>query len=340
MHELIKEVFLKNFKTNFKIKKDIDVPLNALDDSGVIDGIVFTTDSHTVSPIFFPGGDIGSLAVAGTINDIAVMGAKPIALSSAFVIEEGFAKSDMERIVKSMAETSKLANVPIITGDTKVVEAKKIDKIVINTSGIGKSFDSLEKNMGVVKKYRKNLNSKWTLDSNLMDGDKLILSGTVGDHGIAIISSREDYGFETNVKSDVFPLNKMIEKCLDVGGITAMKDPTRGGIANALNEWSEKSNIGIIIEEEKIPISAGVRSACEFLGLDPLTIGNEGKVLIGCVEDMADEILSVLRKTKEGKNAEIIGTAKKNIKKVVMDTIVGGRRIIEAPSGDPIPRIC
>ena len=335
MQGLIKDKMLKYLDH----RSDIQIPLSALDDSAVIDDIAFTIDSHTIKPLFFPGGDIGSLAVSGTINDISVMGARPIALSSAFVIEEGFLLNDLEKILGSMQKTSVQADVPIITGDTKVVEHGAIDKMVITTSAIGKRTESLEENLREAKKYRE-LNERWIKDSNLREGDKIIVSGSIGDHGISLLSFREGYGFESEVKSDVAPLNSMIGEAMKVGGIVSMKDPTRGGLSNTLNELSEKSDVGILIEEEKIKVKEAVRSACEMLGMDALEIGNEGKAVIGVVFEKAEEVLEALRKTKEGKDAEIIGVATNKIKGVAMETIVGGKRIVEAPMGDPVPRIC
>lgn len=337
MQQLIKDEFLKYFE-NVK-RSRIEVGLSDLDDSGIIDGIVFSTDSHTVKPIFFPGGDIGTLAVSGTVNDIAVMGAEPIALSCAFVAEEGFPISDMKRIVRSMARCSKQAGAPIITGDMKVVERGAIDKIVVNTAGIGRKSSYLDPNIREVRKHRR-FPQKWIKDSNLRSGDKVILTGTIADHGIAVLSCREGYGFETAIRSDVCPINRMVERALGEGGIVAMKDPTRGGLANALNEWSEKSGVGIIVDEERIPVRDGVRSACEMLGLDPLTIGNEGKAIIGVVKEKAEDVLRTIRCTKEGRRAEIIGEASGRVHGVVMNTTVGGRRIIDPPAGDPVPRIC
>jgi hydrogenase expression/formation protein HypE len=336
MAKLIKQYVLKHLNSS---AKNIDVGLSDLDDSAVVNDVVFTTDSHTVKPLFFPGGDIGSLAVAGTVNDIAVMGVNPIALSSAFVIEEGFSIDDYEKILLSMKKTSKYADVPIVTGDTKVVEKGGVERIIINTSGIGMRSKLLDENIKEVKRYRR-FDEKWIKDSNIEEGDKIIVSGSVGDHGIAILSFREGYGYESEIKSDVKPLNKMIEKILNVGGVVSMKDPTRGGLANTLNEFAEKSKMGIMVDEEKIPIKEGVKSACEMLGIDPLEIGNEGKIVIGAVKEKAGDILKVLRKTKEGKDAEIIGEATKKIKGVVLKTVVGGRRIVETPVGDPVPRIC
>ena len=334
MQELIKKVLLKHLDADKG-----EVPLGALDDSAVINDIVFTTDSHTVKPLFFPGGDIGSLSVAGTVNDIAVMGAKPLALSLGIILEEGFGIDDLEKIARSIGETSRLAEVPVITGDTKVVEKGSVEGVVINTSGIGMRTETLESNISKVREFRA-FDERWLRDSNLKEGDRIILSGSVGDHGIALLSFREGYRFESKLKSDIYPLNSMIESALKVGGIVAIKDLTRGGLANALNEWNEKSRVGIFIEEEKIPLNEAVVSACDMLGLDPLEIGNEGKVIIGVVEEMADEVLREIRKSKEGRNAEIIGWVDKELRMVVMETVVGGSRVVETPVGDPIPRIC
>ena len=343
MHELLKLVLsyfnFNNVRGNDRIEIEVEVPLNALDDSAVVDSIVFTTDSHTVKPLFFPGGDIGSLAIAGTVNDIAVMGAEPLCLSAAFVIEEGFPFSDFERILESMKKTCEEAEVSIVTGDTKVVEKGAVEKIVVNTSAIGKRTEALERNMKEVRKYRE-LDTNWLVDSNLRDGDKIIVSGYLGDHGVALLSFREGFEFDTELKSDITPLNKLIYGILEVGGVVAMKDPTRGGLANLLNEFSEKSNVGILIEEDKIPIRESVRSACEMLGIDPLEIGNEGKVVMGVVKEKANEVLEALRRTEKGKDAAIIGSATNELKGVVMKTRVGGMRIVETPIGDPVPRIC
>jgi hydrogenase expression/formation protein HypE len=336
MDKLIKEKILKHFGKN---QGNAEINLLMLDDSAVVDDIVFTTDSHTVHPIIFPGGDLGSLAVAGTINDISVMGAKPIALSAGFIVEEGLSIEVFEKIVESMSKVAKAASVPIVTGDTKVVEKGAIQEFMINTSGIGKRTTLLDKNIKVVKKYR-SFNSRWLLDSNLRNGDKIILSGNIGEHGITLMSFREGYGFETKIKSDIAPVNGLMEKALSVGGIVSAKDPTRGGLANTVNEFSDKSKVGIILDEEKIPIPKGVRAACNMLGIDPLEIGNEGKVVFGVVEEKADEILDVIKKHPLGRNVAIIGQASNKIKGVVLETTVGGRRNLHKPLGDPIPRIC
>jgi hydrogenase expression/formation protein HypE len=334
MHELIRNVMLKNISP-----AEADVPLSALDDSGVVDDIVLTTDSHTVKPIFFPGGDIGSLSICGTVNDLSVMGAKPVALSAAFVLEEGFPIPDLERILKSMDSSCKKAGVQILTGDTKVMERGALEKIIINTSGVGVRTKELEKNIEEIRKYRE-FSSRWLLDSNLREGDKLILTGPIGEHGVALLSFREGYGFESEVVSDIRPLNRMLFSALKAGGVVAMKDPTRGGLANLLNEFSDKSGIGIFVKEEDILVRKPVSSACKMLGLDPLEIGNEGVAVIGVVKEKAEDVLEEVKRMEEGKDARIIGEATTKIHGVVMETLVGGRRIVEQPLGDPIPRIC
>ena len=335
-NDLIKRYILKYLGGS-----NAEVPLEALDDAAVINDIVLKSDSHAVKPLFFPGGDIGRLAVTGTVNDISVLGAEPVALASGFVLEEGLALADFERIVRSMGETCKEAGVYVITGDTKVVEKCSLGGCIINMSGIGKRSQALEKNLLVVKKYRSMFSNRWLLDSNLRSGDKIILSGTVGDHGLAVLSSREGYGFGSKIKSDMTPLNKVIQRLLgEVGGIVAMKDPTRGGLSEALNEWSQKSKVGMLAVEEKIPIREDVLSACEMLGIDPLEVGNEGKIIIGVVAEKAEEVLEALKQTPVGKNAQTIGEATDQFKEVALQTVVGGKRILAPPIGDPIPRIC
>lgn len=337
MHNLVKNYILKYFAGASKL----EVPLEALDDAAVVGNIVFKSDSHAVKPIFFPGGDIGRIAVAGTVNDIAVLGAEPYALACGFILEEGLSFADFERILASMRQTCQEAGVSIVTGDTKVVEKGSLGGCVINTSGIGGRTVALEKNFEVVKSFRSNFKERWILDSNITAGDKIILSGTIGDHGLAVLSAQEGLSFGSDIKSDVKPLNRLIQHLLgDVGGIVAMKDPTRGGLADALNEFSEKSQVGILIYEDVIPIRKDVRAACEMLGLDPLEIGNEGKVVIGVIKEKAEEILQFLKTTKEGKEAEIIGEATADFTGVAMQTIIGGKRIINRPVGDPVPRIC
>lgn len=334
MQTLIKDVIVRNLGGS-----GVEVPLEAMDDSAVINDIVLKSDSHTVKPLFFPGGDIGRLAVSGTVNDIAVMGAEPLALASGFIIEEGFLITELDKITRSMAKTCNEAGVHIITGDTKVMERGSLDKFVVNTSGIGKRTQALDDNIAEVKRYRP-FEARWLVDSNVRGGDKIIVSGTIGDHGVAILSFREGYDFGSRIVSDVAPLNKVILRLLNVGGIVKMKDPTRGGLANTLNEWSEKSKVGITVYNEKIPVREGVQAACEMLGIDPLEVGNEGKIVIAVVSEKAEEVLAALKKTREGKNAEIIGEATSEFQHVVIETEVGGKRILAPPVGDPVPRIC
>lgn len=325
---LLKEYILKNFESR------AEVPLHALDDAAVVNGIVFTTDSHTVQPIFFPGGDIGKLAVAGTVNDIASLGAKPVAMALAMVIEEGFSFEKLEIILKSIADVANEADVEIVTGDTKVVEKGGIKEIMITTSAIGIETPYLRKNFEIAGRR-----GKWLLDSMLEPGDKIIINGTIADHGIAIISKREGYGFEGNVVSDVAPLYSLVEEALKEGGVVAIKDATRGGIANALNEMAEKSKVGMLIEEDKIPINEPTLAACEMLGLDPYSIGNEGKMIIGVIKEKAEDVLKAIRRHRYGKKAEIIGEVTEG-KHVILETSVGGKRILETPTGELIPRIC
>lgn len=324
MNQLISQVIVAHIKN----RSAGGVGLDELDDGASIPvgdkEIVISTDAHTIKPIFFPGGDIGRLAVCGTINDVAMMGAKPVAITSAIVVEEGFLSEDLEKIISSMDEIARAANIAIIAGDTKVMERGALDKIVITTTGVG-----IAEKGRVVK------------DSGLQDGDKIILTGSIGDHGIALMSFREGFGFETTLQSDIAPLWSMVEKALAVGGITAMKDPTRGGLASALNEWAKKNNLGIVVQENKIPLKKEVVAASEMLGIDPLTVANEGKAIIAVKPEKAEEVLEAVRETKLGKDAQIIGEVTNNYnKKVILKTVVGGRRIMQPPIGDPVPRVC
>jgi hydrogenase expression/formation protein HypE len=337
MHDLVKNYIVKYFGG----PSNAEVPLEALDDAAVVDNIVFKSDSHAVKPIFFPGGDIGRLAISGTVNDIAVLGGEPYALACGFILEEGLALSDFERILASMQRTCSEAGVSIVTGDTKVVEKGSLGGCVINTSGIGRRTAALENNLEIIKQYKSDFATRWALDSNLGVGDKIILSGTIGDHGLAVLSAQEGLTFGSEIKSDVKPLNHLIQRVLgEVGGVVAMKDPTRGGLADALNEFSEKSKVGILIQEDKVPIRKDVLAACEMLGLDPFEVGNEGKIIIGTIAEKAEQVLKLLEETDEGKNAEIIGEATEEFSGVAMQTVVGGKRIIARPVGDPVPRIC
>jgi hydrogenase expression/formation protein HypE len=337
MHDLVKNYVVKYFGG---LDNAAEVPLEAMDDAAVVGDIVFKSDSHAVKPIFFPGGDIGRLSISGTVNDIACLGAMPYALACGLILEEGLAITDLERILTSMRATCIEAGVSIVTGDTKVVEKGALGGCVMNMSGIGKRTKSLESNLEIVRRYRA-LSTRWALDSNIISGTKIILSGTIGDHGLAVLSAQQGLKFGSQILSDVKPLNNMIQNLLGrVGGVVAIKDPTRGGLADALNEWAEKSKVGILIHEEKVPVRNDVQTACEMLGLDPLEVGNEGKVIVGVVPEKTQEALEFLKQTPEGKDAQVIGEATTQFRGVAMQTAVGGKRIIAKPVGDPVPRIC
>lgn len=300
------------------------IGLESRDDGAVIpignSQVVFTTDSHIVRPLFFPGGDIGRIAVCGTINDLAMMGGRPITISCGLVLEEGFEFDDLNRIVDSMNEALNEAGVALVTGDTKVMEKGNLDKIIINTAGIG-------------------VTDKPVRDSGLQAGDLIIVSGTLGDHGFAVLASREGFEFGDQIISDVSPIAGMVMAAMQAGSIHAMKDPTRGGFAGAITEMATKSHVQVRIMEETLPISPSVKSASLLLGIDPLEVANEGKVVMGvCAED-AEKILQVIRAHKYGKNAAIIGRVVEG-EGVIMETTAGGERFIEQPLGDPIPRVC
>ena len=268
------------------------------------------------------------------------MGAEPYALACGFILEEGLLISDLEKILSSMHDTCVEAGVGIVTGDTKVVEKGSLGGLVMNVSGIGKRTAALDSNLSVARQYRA-VTSRWTLDSNLAVGDKIILTGTIGDHGLAVLSAQQGLKFGSEIKSDVRPLNRMLQRLFaQIGGVISVKDPTRGGLADALNEWAEKSKVGILTNEDKVPIRKDVQTACDMLGLDPLEVGNEGKYIIGVVAQKAEKALQFLRQTDEGKDAQIIGEATKDFKGVALQTQVGGKRIIARPIGDPVPRIC
>ncbi len=312
-----------------------EIALKDMDDSSDFDDYVFTTDSYTVSPPLFKGGSIGSLAVCGTSNDLAVMGAKPYVMSLALIIQEGFRVEEFERIMDDIERWVKELDVKLITGDTKVVSSN-VD-IIVNTSGIGVRNEYLEKNIAVVREYR-DYPYRWVRDCGLREGDVIIVSGYIADHGVSVMLSRE-FDFDIDVESDVYPVWLFLKDALEVGGITAMKDPTRGGLANALNELSEKSGVGILVEEERIPIREEVRGFCDVLGLDPLSMANEGKVVMGVVEDLAEDVLKALHRAGQ-KDAEIIGYATSEFEEVVVETEIGTRKVLPPPVADPIPRVC
>ena len=310
--------------TNLEHNNAGGIGLESLDDGAVIplngQNIVFTTDNHVVSPIFFPGGDIGRIAVCGTINDLAMMGGRPIALSCGMVIPEGFEVADLERIVASMDAALGECGASLVTGDTKVLERSALDTIIVNTAGIGVA-------------------ERVVRDNGLEVGDTIIVSGTIGDHGIAIMAHREGFDFGGQIHSDVAPLWTLVEQALAAGDIHAMKDPTRGGFANAINEMARKSGVGVVIEEEALPFRTSVRSAAGMLGIDPLEVANEGKVVMGVAPGDAEAVLAALRKHPYGRDAAIVGRVVEG-SHVIMRTAIGGERFIEPPIGDPVPRVC
>lgn len=290
-----------------------------------LDRLAISTDSHVVSPIFFPGGDIGRLAICGTVNDVAMMGAKPLYLTAGFILEEGLEMQTLERVVASMQLAAEEAGVEIIAGDTKVVQSGKADGLYINTSGFGIIPPTVHIN-----------------GSSAKPGDVVIISGTIGDHGIAVLSARGDLGFTAEVISDVAPLNHMISTAISVSNnIHVMRDPTRGGLATSLNEIAIQSKCCILIEESRIPVNLTVNSACEMLGFDPLYIANEGKVIMILPNEDAAEVLESLRSNPYGVNAEIIGEVQPSpVGRVLMKTAFGSTRIVDIPSGEILPRIC
>jgi len=332
MMEFLKKYIISRFDTRIG-----EIALSDLDDSTDFHpDYILTTDSYVVSPPIFPGGSIGSLAACGTANDLAVKGAKPSFMSMSLILQDGFALDDLEKILSDIEFWLKKIDARIITGDTKVVESNI--GIAINTTGIGMRNEHLERNLKVVNEYR-SYPYRWIRDKGLADGDAIIISGNIAEHGAAVMASREGFGFDLDVESDVYPVWLFVSKAMDVGGITAMKDPTRGGIAAALNEIAEKSGVGILIEEEKIPIREDVKSFCDLLGLDPLTMANEGKVVMGVVADMAEEVLKALKRAGQ-KNAEIVGYATLEFNEVVMETSIGTTKVVPPPTADPIPRVC
>jgi len=300
----------------------------SLDDSAIVtidnQRYALTTDSHVVAPLFFPGGDIGRLAICGTVNDLAMVGAMPVALTCGFVIEEGLSFDVLQRVVKSMQEAAQEAGIHIAAGDTKVVQKGGADKLFINTSGIGRFSDGVS-----------------ISGANARDGDVIIISGTIGDHGIAVLSAREGLGFETTLESDVAPLNHLVQAMICAGEVHVLRDPTRGGIATSLVEIAAQSKVTIEIDEQALPVKPAVKAACEMLGFDPLYIANEGKLAAFVKESDAEEILDVMKKTKYGENAAVIGKVLGSGKSQVrLKTAIGGTRLVDMLPGEMLPRIC
>lgn len=322
MHDLINDLFLRYFDNPIlRLQSDAAILPETIGD------MAFTTDSFVVDPVFFPGGDIGKLAICGTVNDLAVSGAVPLYLSVGMILEEGLPLDDLETIVRSMAHEAQTAGVQIVTGDTKVVPRGKCDKIFINTSGIGR------------------LHPCYCFAGNprqLLPGDKILINGTIGDHGMAIMSARESFNFRSDIQSDCASLNHLIQKILDhTSSIKFMRDPTRGGVATVLNEIAESSGLGIEINETKLPIADSVKVLIELLGFELLHIANEGKVIVIAGAEEADHILKLMQQHPNGQDAAIIGTVTDTYRgKVIVNTEMGGKRVIGKLTGDPLPRIC
>jgi hydrogenase expression/formation protein HypE len=324
--ELIEKVFVRRFS---------NATLEKMDDQAQLEiggaRLAFTTDSFVVTPIFFPGGDIGTLAVNGTVNDLAVGGARPLYLAAAFILEEGLAAADLERVVDSMAQAAASAGVQFVTGDTKVVNRGKGDKLFITTTGIGLLDRATQISADRAR-----------------PGDKILLSGFVGDHGITILSQREGLEFESALQSDCAALNGLVAAMLDeaeaagdVGGIRAMRDPTRGGVATVLNEMAARSHTGMVLRESDIPVRETVRGACEMLGLDPLYVANEGKLVAIVAPGIADRVLAAMRRHPLGADSHVIGeVVEAHPGMVLMKTSVGGTRVVDVLFGEQLPRIC
>lgn len=320
MAQLVEELFLKAFDNEY---------LRQLNDQACFSvpagRLVMATDSHVVSPLFFPGGDIGCLSVHGTLNDVAMSGARPLHLSAGFILEEGFPLADLERIVASMAEAARDAGVPIVTGDTKVVEQGKGDGVFITTTGIGVVPEGLA-----------------ISGDRARPGDRILVSGTLGDHGVAIMSQRESLSFATSIRSDTAALHGLVaDMVAAVPGIRCLRDPTRGGLATTLNELAQQSRVGIRIEEEAVPVREEVLGACELLGLDPLYVANEGKLVAICAPEDAETLLGAMREHPLGREAALIGEVTDDAYHFVqMTTAFGGRRMVDWLTGEQLPRIC
>ncbi len=320
MQQLIRELFARHLGNELLAQSNDGTVLPSQQGR-----LVMSTDSHVVAPLFFPGGDIGALSVHGTVNDVAVMGATPLWLSAGFILEEGFPLADLDRIVRSMAEAARHAGVQIVTGDTKVVEQGKGDGVFITTTGIGVLPDGIDLS-----------------GANARPGDAVLISGSIGDHGMAIMSQRENLAFDAPIVSDSAPLNSLTAALLASQiELRLMRDPTRGGLAATLNEIATQAGVGITLFESAIPIKPAVEAACELLGLDPLNIANEGKLIVVCAADSAPSALEVLRAHPLGREAAIIGTITADPNRFVqMQTRFGGRRMVDWLSGEQLPRIC
>jgi hydrogenase expression/formation protein HypE len=324
MRELIEGLFLPELKGGFGRLGSEDSAVLDLPD-GHSGRLAITTDSYVVNPIFFPGGNIGDLAVNGTVNDLAMSGATPLYITVGFIVEEGLPMSELLEIVRSMKQAADKANVSIVAGDTKVVDHGKADRIFINTAGVGLVPDGI------------NITA-----AALVPGDRIIVSGTIGDHGMAVMSKREGLSFGSEIVSDSAPLNSLVLEMLAVcPEIHALRDPTRGGVASTLNEFASESGVCILLDEKAVPVTDAVRGACEILGLDPLYVANEGKLIASVPQAYADAVLAAMKKNRYGRGSVIIGEVVPEPKgKVLMRTLIGGTRIVDMLSGEQLPRIC
>jgi len=325
MRALIERLFIREFAA-----MPFDgVGLAAMDDGAAIplgDGthLVITTDSHVIKPIFFPGGDIGRISISGTVNDLAMMGAtRPLGLTCGVILEEGFDLELLEQIQRSLVDTCLEAGCVVITGDTKVMGRGEVDGIVINTTGIG-------------------ITKRVVRDNGLRAGDRIVISGTIGDHGLAVMSARHNLALDGDLKSDVAPINGLIDLVLSEMGdaVHAMKDPTRGGLSSSLHEMAQKSGVGVVLHERNVPVTDAVRAAGEILGIDPLVVANEGKAVIGVAAADAERLVEVLHSHPLGRDAAIVGTCiTERPGSIILDTGFG-RRLLAEPDGEPLPRIC
>jgi hydrogenase expression/formation protein HypE len=324
-HDLIQAVFAKPFSNPLLDKNNDAASLEVISNDQTGHRIAVSTDCHIVNPLFFPGGDIGRLAVCGTVNDVSMLGAKPRYLTAGFILEEGFLVSDLQKIVNSMKSAAEEAGILIVAGDTKVVEKGKADGLFITTTGVGDIPDNVK------------IGGEFA-----QDGDQIIVSGTLGDHGIAVLSARGDLGFETTIQSDVAPLNHMIDRILTAAPhLHVLRDPTRGGLATTLNEIAFQSQVGMLINEKDLPIRDEVRSACNILGFDPLYVANEGKLIAIVPPGETEAALSAMKSHPYGEEAGIIGTVNSaHTARVLLKTTIGATRILDKLSGSMLPRIC